>query len=61
MEHNPAQVDQVESILEKYQGRHNLLFRSLHKKYEVEPDVLEVRENLTSSLFTNFNPWWSVL
>lgn len=42
-QHNPAQLSQVDSILKKYAGKHELLFRSLHKKYEVDPDPLEVR------------------
>ena len=41
-QHNPAQLSQVDSILKKYAGKHELLFRSLHKKYEVDLDPLEV-------------------
>jgi len=40
-EHNPDQLDQVDTILDKYAGRYELLFRSLHKKYEVTPDPLD--------------------
>ena len=34
---------------QRYAGRHDLLFRSLHKKYEVEPDLPE--EEYQASLY----------
>ena len=40
--HNPAQIEKVDSILEKYAGNHALLFRSLYKKYAVDPEDFEV-------------------
>jgi hypothetical protein len=41
----------LENALVRYAGRHDLLFRSLHKKYEVEPDPLE--EEYQASLYAS--------
>ena len=46
---NPDKISQVDALLAKYQGNHELMFRNLAKKYNLDPSMFGLSANVPAS------------